>query len=125
MPNIDLSTSARLFRNGNEIFQIYKGEDLIWQKLNPYVYSVHINGTGEVGFEHSCAVIAHGSPSPVIEYQWRLDGADIPGAKNATYIIRSEDVGNLSCLGIAHNTYGCVRIISNEILVVSSGIGNM
>lgn len=115
MPNIDLSTSARLFRNGNEIFQIYKGDDLIWQKINPYIINVVIAGTGEVATEHSCAVTAFGNTTPIISYQWRLNGNDIPGATGSSYTPSPVDTGVLTCLGMAYNEHGHAKVISNPI----------
>jgi hypothetical protein len=71
----------------------------------PYFTTQPANRIVPVGGSATFAATAQGTPAPT--YQWRRDGADIPGATSSSYTIKSAvlaDAGNYTV--VAHNSFG-------------------
>lgn len=62
-----------------------------------------------------------GVPTPLITYQWLLDGVEIPGATNSTYTTLETQVGqDITCRVIGSNSEGADSEDTNAITVVEA-----
>ncbi len=86
----------------------------------PDVTSASISpSTGAVGTTFVAAYVeSGGNPSPTITYQWKLDGAPIGGATNATYT--ATGTGVLTAVVIASNASGTDTLESAGVTVTAA-----
>jgi PKD repeat protein len=71
--------------------------------------------SGRVGDRFAVTVEAAGDPSPVLSYQWLLDGATVERATEPAFVPAA--AGALSVLVTASNTEGADSVLSTPVLV--------
>jgi hypothetical protein len=67
-----------------------------------------VSGQPQIGELLTCEPgLWHGKPAPTLTYQWLLNGSEIPGATEQTYIAEASELGSyISCAVTATNTEG-------------------
>lgn len=80
-----------------------------------------ISGSSHVGGTLSVSPGAwSGHPAPVLAYQWRKNGANIPGATSGSYVAVPGDAGaTISCLVTATNAAGTASAASAGVEIVA------
>ncbi|TMK98113.1 MAG: hypothetical protein E6G34_10620 [Actinobacteria bacterium] len=81
-----------------------------------------VSGTPALGVQLSCSTGTwSATPDPTFTYQWRRDGAAIPGATAATYKVVEADQGHaLTCVVTAVNGEGATEASSESVNVPGS-----
>jgi hypothetical protein len=65
-----------------------------------------------------------GTPTITFAYQWRRDGANIPGATSSTYVVQVADQGaGITCRVTATNPDGFRAATSNTITIPAASVG--
>jgi hypothetical protein len=75
-----------------------------------------ITGQPQVGDQLTCEPgLWHGKPSPTLQYQWLINGSEIAGATEQTYIPEQAQLGDyISCEVIATSTEGSAEASSEN-----------
>lgn len=75
-----------------------------------------VAGEPQVGNELSCeSGLWHGKPSPTLKYQWLIDGFEVAGATEQTYIPEESQLGDyISCAVTATNSEGSLEAWSEN-----------
>ena len=71
--------------------------------------------TGRIGTIFAATHDVTGDPDPVVTYQWRLDGADMPGATEKTFVAVAE--GLLSVRITASNSEGSTSLETAAVVI--------
>ena len=82
----------------------------------PVIASAAVSpATGRVGTIFAATQDVTGDPDPVVTYQWRLDGADVPGATEKTFLAVAE--GLLSVRVTASNSEGSTSLETAAVVI--------
>jgi hypothetical protein len=82
----------------------------------PTIAVADITGSSIVGQTLTCIVVANGSPSPTVTFQWRINGIDVSGATDSTFSTTGVAVGsNVSCYVTAANINGTTNAITGVV----------
>lgn len=112
MPSIDFKVAGRVILNGEEMVQVFVGDELVWEKVDfvsiaaPRIITISIVGDGELDTMHAADLdFSAGEPAAVPRYQWTRNGVAVlsESAAFAEYTPTVEDgflPGDLLGLGV-------------------------
>jgi uncharacterized delta-60 repeat protein len=114
------ATSADTNASGDVLIEVFADDGTRPAEHPPMIAAHPDSSSADVGATVTLAALAHGRPSPT--YQWRKDGAALPGQTNATLTLSSlqhTHVGQYTV--VATNALGTATSLPAAITVGSQG----